>query len=402
MKNNFSEISDAVKDIKDGKMIIVADNPLRENEGDLVCAAQKVTPKIINFMVKFGRGLICAPAKRDILEKLNIRDMVEKSTEKKGCAFMVSVDFKEGTTTGISAFDRALTIKKLIDPSSKSDDFAKPGHIFPLAAKDGGVFKRAGHTEAAVDLAILAGLKPAAVICEIMKEDGTMAKIPDLMKFAKKHKLKIITVEELIKYRKQKENFVAEIVRADFPTRYGHFKIALFKDHISNEEHLAIIKGNVRGKEKVLTRLHSSCATGDIFHSQRCDCGPQLEMALANIEESGEGVVLYMDQEGRGIGLANKLKAYVLQEKGLDTVDANIALGFAPDLRDYAACAKILTALGVKSVMLMTNNPKKIKGLQDFGLKVEKAVAIEIEHTKFNKEYLKTKKNKMGHSLKKI
>lgn len=402
MKNNkkdFSPIESAIKDIKAGKMVIVVDDPGRENEGDLVCAAQKVTPQIINFMTKYGRGLVCVPMKAERLDELQIKKMVDNPTEKKGCVFTVSVDYRIGTTTGISAGDRALTVKKLIDLKAKADDFARPGHIFPLSYAEGGVLVRAGHTEAAVDLAMLAGQAPAGVICEIMKDDGTMARVPDLVKFAKKHKLKIITIADLIEYRAKKESYVSEVVDIDFPTKHGHFRLKLFEDSIKKENALAIIKGDIKGKSNVLARVHSSCETGDIFHSQRCDCGQQLERALEMIEEKGQGVVLYMHQEGRGIGLVNKLKAYHLQEEGLDTVEANTALGFPADLRDYGIGAQILKALGIKSLKLMTNNPKKIIGLEGYGLKIAGRVPIEIKAKASNKKYLKTKKEKMGHFL---
>ncbi|MDR0646658.1 MAG: bifunctional 3,4-dihydroxy-2-butanone-4-phosphate synthase/GTP cyclohydrolase II [Elusimicrobiota bacterium] len=395
----FSSIDSVLKDVKAGKIIIIVDDPSRENEGDLFCPAAKITPQKINFMAKYGRGLICAPMENKRLKKLAINNMVAVSTEKKGCAFTVSVDYRHGTTTGISAFDRALTVKKLIDPKSKPQDFARPGHIFPLAAKEGGVLVRAGHTEAAVDMARLAGLFPAGVICEIIKDDGKMARVPDLTKFAAKHKLKIITIEDLIKYRSKTESFVEEIVEVDFPTQNGRFRLKLFEDTITKETALAIIKGNIKNKKDVLTRVHSSCETGDIFHSLRCDCGLQLERALQMIEAKGRGVVLYMHQEGRGIGLINKLKAYRLQEKGLDTVQANIALGFAPDLRNYGIGAQILAKLGIKSIKLMTNNPRKIIGLKGYGLKISSRVPIEIKPFAENEKYLKTKKNKMGHLL---
>jgi 3,4-dihydroxy 2-butanone 4-phosphate synthase/GTP cyclohydrolase II len=401
MKNDvFATIESAVKDIKAGKPVIIVDDPGRENEGDIVVAAQKITPQLINFMTKYARGLVCVPMKRERLEELDIDNMVEKPTEKKGCSFTVSVDYRIGTTTGISAYDRAITVKKLIDKTSKAKDFARPGHMFPLSYKKGGVLVRSGHTEAAVDLAELAGLYPAGVICEIMNEDGTMARMSDLVKFAKKYKLKIATIVDLINYRRRTENFVKEVVAVDFPTRYGNFKMILFEDIITKEAHLAIVKGNVKNKKNVLVRVHSSCETGDIFHSLRCDCGDQLEAALKAIEQKGQGVLLYMHQEGRGIGLVNKLKAYHLQEKGLDTVEANAALGFQSDLRDYGIGAQILSELGIKSINLMTNNPKKIVGLEGYGLKITKRIPVEINPTKSNKRYLKTKKEKMGHILK--
>jgi 3,4-dihydroxy 2-butanone 4-phosphate synthase/GTP cyclohydrolase II len=401
MKNNvFATIENAIKDIKAGKPIIVVDDPGRENEGDIVVAAQKITPQLINFMTKYARGLICVPMKRERLEELEIDNMVEKPTEKKGCSFTVSVDYRIGTSTGISTYDRAMTVKKLIDKTAKAKDFARPGHMFPLSYKEGGVLVRSGHTEATVDLAQLAGLYPAGVICEIMNEDGTMARMPDLIKFAKKHKLKTVTIAELINYRRRTENFVKEIVSVNLPTRYGDFKMILFEDVLTKEVHLAVVKGNVKNKKNVLARLHSSCETGDIFHSLRCDCGDQLETALKAIEQKGQGVLLYMHQEGRGIGLVNKLKAYHLQEKGLDTVEANVALGFPSDLRDYGIGAQILSELGIKSINLMTNNPKKIVGLEGYGLKIAKRISVEIIPTKANKKYLKTKKEKMGHMLK--
>jgi 3,4-dihydroxy 2-butanone 4-phosphate synthase/GTP cyclohydrolase II len=401
MKNDvFATIESAVKDIKAGKPVIIVDDPGRENEGDILVAAQKITPQLINFMTKYARGLICIPMKRERLEELDIDNMVENPTEKKGCSFTVSVDYRIGTTTGISAYDRAITVKKLIDKTSKAKDFARPGHMFPLSYKKGGVLVRSGHTEAAVDLAELAGLYPAGVICEIMNEDGTMSRMPDLVKFAKKHKLKIATIADLINYRRRTENFIKKVVSVDFPTRYGDFKMILFEDIITKEAHLAIIKGNVKNKKNVLVRVHSSCETGDIFHSLRCDCGDQLEAALKAIEQKGQGVLLYMHQEGRGIGLVNKLKTYHLQEKGLDTVEANAALGFPSDLRDYGIGAQILSELGIKSSNLMTNNPKKIVGLEGYGLKITKRIPVEINPTKSNKRYLKTKKEKMGHILK--
>jgi 3,4-dihydroxy 2-butanone 4-phosphate synthase/GTP cyclohydrolase II len=404
MKNKvkFSDIEQALKDVKAGKIIIIVDDPSRENEGDLFCAAEKITPAKINFMAKYGRGLICAPMEKERLKKLAIDNMVAVSTEKKGCAFTVSVDYKYGTTTGISAEDRAVTITKLTDLKSKPQDFARPGHIFPLAAREGGVLVRAGHTEAAVDLARLAGLKPAGVICEVIKDDGKMARVPDLIKFAAKYKLKIITIEDIIRHRSKTETLVKEIVEVDFPTRHGHFRLKLFEDAITKETSLAIIKGDIKNKKNVLTRVHSSCETGDIFHSLRCDCGLQLERALEMIEKAGCGIVLYMHQEGRGIGLVNKLKAYNLQEKGLDTVQANIALGFAPDLRDYGIGAQILAKLGIKSIKLMTNNPRKIIGLEGYGFKISSRAPIEIKPAAENIKYLKTKKNKMGHILKNI
>jgi 3,4-dihydroxy 2-butanone 4-phosphate synthase/GTP cyclohydrolase II len=406
MKNNvgkqdkiFTSVKKAIKDIKSGKMVIIVDNLDRENEGDLVFAAEKSSPENINFMAKYARGLICVPMKSKRLEELGIDSMVDISTEKKGCSFMVSVDYKIDTTTGISAYDRSVTVKKLIDRTTKAQDFAKPGHIFPLRSKEGGVLVRAGHTEAAVDLSELAGLYPAAVICEIMNDDGTMSRMPDLIKFAKKNKLQIITIEELINYRRWTEKLVKKIAVVDFPTKFGEFKLSLFEDIITKDSHLAVVKGDVRGKENILVRVHSSCETGDIFHSLRCDCGDQLEIALKAIEKNGRGIVLYMHQEGRGIGLVNKLKAYRLQEQGMDTVEANVALGFPLDLRDYGIGAQILFEFGVKSISLMTNNPSKIAGLNGYGVTISKRIPVEINPTKSNIRYLKTKKEKMGHIL---
>ncbi|MCA6084708.1 bifunctional 3,4-dihydroxy-2-butanone-4-phosphate synthase/GTP cyclohydrolase II [Candidatus Endomicrobiellum agilis] len=395
----FTSVEDAIRDIKAGKMVIVVDDPGRENEGDLVCAAEKTSPEIINFMAKYARGLVCVPMEHERLEELEIKNMVEKPTEKKGCSFTVSVDYKIGTTTGISAYDRSITVRKLIDKTTKPEDFTRPGHTFPLRYREGGVLVRTGHTEAAVDLVKLAGFYPAGVICEIMNGDGTMARMPDLIEFAKKHDLKIITIEELVNYRRRTEKLVNELVSVDLPTRYGYFKLILFEDTITKDFHLAIVKGSVKGEQDVLVRLHSSCETGDIFHSLRCDCGEQLKTALKTIEKAGQGVVLYMHQEGRGIGLVNKLKAYSLQEKGMDTVEANEALGFKPDLRDYGIAAQMLSELDIKSINLMTNNPRKVEELEGYGLKVAKRVPVEINPTEFNKGYLKTKKEKMGHIL---
>jgi len=399
-ENVFASVDAAVKDIKAGKMVIVIDDPERENEGDLCCAAQKTTPEIINFMAAYGRGLICAPVKKEILKRLDIGDMTAFPSEKKGCAFTVSVDAKEGTTTGISAADRAVTVRKLINPRSKPSDFARPGHVFPLAAREGGVLARAGHTEAAVDLAELAGLAPAGVICEIMNADGRMARVPDLIKFAKKHKLKIVTIADIISRRRKKEKFIKEVTEVDFPTEYGHFRLKLFENILNGETAVAVIKGEIKNGISVLARVHSSCETGDIFHSLRCDCGAQLALALQKIEAASCGFVVYLHQEGRGIGLSDKLRAYHLQERGLDTVQANIALGFPADLRDYGFGAQIIAALGVKSVRLMTNNPKKLAGLEGYGFKIDGRVPLEIPPGKENKKYLKTKKSKMGHLLK--
>lgn len=396
----FASIQKAISEIKKGKIIVVVDDPGRENEGDLICAADKVTPDMINFMAKFGRGLICLPVIGSRLDELKIGSMVENPQEIKEAAFTVSIDAKHGTTTGISAHDRAKTILTVLNHKSKPDDLIRPGHVFPLRYTEGGVLVRAGHTEASVDLSRMAGLYPAGVICEIMNEDGTMARLPELIKFAKKHKLVMITIADLIEYRRRTEKHVFKEVSVDLPTKHGNFKLHLYKDNLKNEHHIALVKGNVSNKRDVLVRVHSSCVTGDIFHSARCDCGDQLEKAMEMIEKNGSGVILYMHQEGRGIGLANKIHAYHLQQnKGLDTVEANIALGFAPDLRDYGIGAQILSDLGLTTIHLMTNNPRKIIGLKGYGLKITKRVQIQGTVSRNSEYYLKTKKEKMGHLL---
>ena len=395
----FATIPEALRHIKNGKLLIVVDDPDRENEGDLVCAASKVTPELINFMVTHGRGLVCFPAVGEQLDKLRLTPMVEQSEEVRGAAYTVSVDARRGITTGISASDRAHTVRALIHPKTRPGDLARPGHIFPLRYRDGGVLVRAGHTEAAVDLAKMAGLFPAGVICEIMNADGTMARMPELKRFALQHHLKMITISDLIEYRRQNERLVSRSVSARLPTRFGEFTLHLYQDTLNRENHLAIVHGDVAGKKDVLVRVHSACFTGDTLGSMRCDCGEQLQMALARIGQEGRGVVLYMHQEGRGIGLENKLKAYALQDRGMDTVEANEALGFKPDLRTYGIGAQILADLGLSTIRLMTNNQRKIVGIEGYGLQVTRRVPLEIPANKTNKKYLKTKKEKLGHLL---
>jgi 3,4-dihydroxy 2-butanone 4-phosphate synthase/GTP cyclohydrolase II len=400
MKTEFSAIPAAIEDIKAGKMVIVVDDPGRENEGDLVMAAEKITPAAINFMATHGRGLICAPMTGERLDALKIHDMVmapQPGSPGKDTAFSVSVDARNGTTTGISAKDRALTVKALIDPETRPEDFIRPGHIFPLRAKTGGVLVRAGHTEAAADMARMAALLPAGVICEILNEDGTMARVPELLAFAKKHGLKIITIADLIEYRRKHEKYVVRIVTTKLPTPHGEFVLHLFEDAISGSQHLALVRGEVAGKKDVLVRVHSSCITGDTLLSMRCDCGQQLQGALEKIGEEGEGVLLYLNQEGRGIGLLNKMKCYALQDQGMDTVEANEALGLKPDLRDYGIGAQILADLGLSTLRILTNNPRKIVGIEGHGLSVTGRVPIQFETNKHNARYIKTKKEKMGH-----
>jgi len=396
----LDRIEEAIEAIKNGEVIIVVDDEDRENEGDFICAAEKVTPDIINFMSKEGRGLICASLPEDRCKELDLDLMVGKNTATFETPFTVSVDLiGHGTTTGISTSDRAKTIKALVDPNTKPEDLGRPGHIFPLKAKQGGVLRRAGHTEAAVDFSRLAGLTPGGVLVEILKDDGTMARLPDCRKIADKFGLKLVSIADLIKYRMEKESLVEEEIEVSMPTAYGNFKLKAFKQINTGEEHLALIKGTWKEGEPVMVRVHSSCVTGDIFGSCRCDCGGQLHGAMQMVEREGKGVVLYMNQEGRGIGLMNKLKAYKLQEEGKDTVEANLELGFKSDQRDYGVGAQILRKLGVTKLRLITNNPKKRVGLMGYGLEIVENIPIEIAPNEHNKKYLETKRDKLGHEI---
>ena len=396
----LNTIEEAIEDIKAGKLVIVVDDEDRENEGDFLAAADKVTPEMINFMATHGRGLICAPLVEDRCEELGLDLMVGKNTAEYETPFTISVDLiGNGCTTGISASDRSKTIKALVDPNTRPSELGKPGHIFPLKARKGGVLRRAGHTEAAIDLARLAGLYPAGVIVEIMNEDGSMARMPELKLIAQKHQLKIITIKDLIAYRIKNESLIEKLIDVDLPTEVGDFKLHAFRQVTNNQTHLALVKGEWKEDESVLVRVHSSCITGDIFGSCRCDCGPQLEAAMSMVEKEGKGVIVYMNQEGRGIGLLNKLKAYKLQEQGRDTVEANEELGFKADYRDYGVGAQILRSLNVHNIKLMSNNPKKRSGLIGYGLEIVENIAIEIESNEHNAFYLKTKRDKMGHRL---
>ena len=395
----LNTIHDAIADLKLGKCVIVVDDEDRENEGDLICAAEFCTDDIINFMASEARGLICVSITEERARELDLRLMVDDNTALHGTNFTISVDYRHGTASGISVSDRAATVRALGKADSKADDFARPGHIFPLISLEGGVLRRAGHTEAVTDLLKLADLTPVGALVEILKPDGSMARMSDLMDFAKKHDLKIISVDELIAYRREKERLIREVASARLPSEYGSFIVKVYENTLDHKEHVAVIKGEIDPGKPTLVRVHSECLTGDIFGSRRCDCGPQLHAALTMIENEGNGVVLYMRQEGRGIGLVNKIKAYALQEQGLDTVEANLSLGFGPDPRDYGIGAQILYDLGVRKMRLMTNNPKKRVGLQSYGLEVSELVPLEVEANADNEDYLKTKRDKMGHLL---
>jgi 3,4-dihydroxy 2-butanone 4-phosphate synthase / GTP cyclohydrolase II len=399
MKKPIDSIESVIADLQKGKMVVIVDDARRENEGDLIMAAEHVTPEAINFMTKFGRGLICVPTTSERLKQLGIERMVRTNRETFKTDFQVSVDAARNITTGISAADRAETIRVMANPAAVPEDLVQPGHVFPLRARPGGVLQRAGHTEAAVDLVTLAGGRPIAVICEIMSEDGTMARLPELLRFAKKHKVKLATIEALIEYRRTREKLVERVEVVKMPTDYGDFDLYLYRSKLDDQHHIALVKGNLSSKSPPLVRVHSECLTGDVFGSRRCDCGPQLHQAMRQVAEAGSGVVLYMRQEGRGIGLPAKIKAYKLQETGLDTVQANLKLGYGMDLREYGIGAQILVDLGLKRIRLLTNNPKKIVGLEGYGLEIVEQVPIRIKPNPHNVKYLKTKKEKLGHLI---
>jgi 3,4-dihydroxy 2-butanone 4-phosphate synthase/GTP cyclohydrolase II len=399
MKQELDSIESVLADVRKGRMVVVVDDPGRENEGDLIMAGECATAADINFMVKHGRGLICVPTTFERLKQLGIEQMVAQNTESYRTDFQVSVDAARGVTTGISAADRARTIHILSDPTAVPEDLVQPGHIFPLRARRGGVLQRAGHTEAAVDLAKLAGLRSIGVLCEIMSGDGSMARLPELRRFARRHKLKICSIADLIHYRRTREKLVERVEVVKMPTAYGDFDLYLYQSKVDGQHHIALVRGEVAGKNNVLVRVHSQCLTGDVFGSRRCDCGPQLHQAMRQIAAEGQGVIVYMRQEGRGIGLASKIKAYKLQERGLDTVEANLKLGYGMDLREYGLGAQILADLGLKTISLLTNNPRKIVGLEGYGLKVIRQLPIKIRPNPHNEKYLKTKRDKMGHLL---
>lgn len=399
MKQEFDSIESVISDVAHGRMVVVVDDPGRENEGDLIMAGECVRPPDVNFMAKHGRGLICVPTTLERLKQLGIEQMVAQNTESFRTDFQVSVDAAKGITTGISAADRALTITILADPSAVPEDLVQPGHVFPLRAKPGGVLQRAGHTEAAVDLARLAGRRPIGILCEIMNDDGSMARLPELKRFARKHKLKLCTITDLIQYRRTREKLVQRVEVVKLPTAYGDFDLYLYQSKLDGQHHVALVRGEVTGKKNVLVRVHSECMTGDVFGSRRCDCGSQLHQALRQIAAAGCGVLVYMRQEGRGIGLASKIKAYKLQERGLDTVEANLKLGYGMDLREYGLGAQILVDLGLKTISLLTNNPRKVVGLEGYGLEIVEQLPIKIRANPHNEKYLRTKRDKMGHWL---